>query len=432
MSNTNNSNKRKPDALKITTWNANSITDKRIELIQFLQDTKTDILLAQETFLKPQRDFKIPNYKIYRSDRLTGRAGGTAILIKKNIMHNHLPNIATEHIENTSIKITTSDNSSITITSVYLSPAKPLTTEDLNLISQHQSKHSKLIVGGDLNARHFSWHGNSTNLRGRTLHQHQDLNGYAIAAPIDPTHYPGCGTPSVIDIYLIKNITTTYNVHTIEQLSSDHYPVILTTDNWQNHNTTNSHKITNWNKFKENLMSSNLQPPEISNAEQIENEAIRITKQIQEASNKATSYTNKPAYQQQLPADTIQLIKQKNKAYKLARRTLFPPHQQEANRLNNLVKAKINDFRNEQWALLLTQLDDEDSNRNIWSTLNMIKNNKTNKRNYPIQSPTGLVYTAEEKANTLADSLQARFSPNDIPPPPNHNPPNPRNSKPIP
>lgn len=422
MSNTPSSRKRRPDSLKIITWNANSIRDKKLELIHFIQQHKPDVLLFQETFLKPQINFSIPNYTTYRSDRLTGRGGGTAITINKNIDHSHLPNLPTQHIEHTTIQIITSDNTPLIITSAYLSPLKPLLDQDLNLLLHHTARNVRIIVGGDLNARHFAWHSYSQNNRGRTLHQHQDHHNYAIVAPADPTHFPSVGHPSTLDIYLMKNIITTYTVHTEEALSSDHYPVILIMDNWQSTNTNHYKRNTNWSRYAEIFKNSNIETPNIANEEELQQEVDRVTSQILNTSNNCTTITHKKGYHQQFPDELIELIKTKNKAYKLARRTLYPPHKQAANNLKNQVQIQIKQFRNDQWALLLTNLDEDDPNKNTWTTLRILKN-KTTYKNYPIQGPNGPVFTANEKANVLADSLQNRFTPNDIPPPPNHNPP---------
>ena len=76
--------------LNIISWNANSVKGKMGELKEFLYEAEVDILLIQETFLKPTDPLKVPNYNIYRNDRLTGRGGGTAVIIKRNIEHHRL------------------------------------------------------------------------------------------------------------------------------------------------------------------------------------------------------------------------------------------------------------------------------------------------------------------------------------------------------
>ncbi|KAK9659686.1 hypothetical protein QE152_g41642, partial [Popillia japonica] len=44
-------------------------------------------MLLSETWLRPGNKLSIINYFTYRADRLTGRGGGVAVLIKKDIRH---------------------------------------------------------------------------------------------------------------------------------------------------------------------------------------------------------------------------------------------------------------------------------------------------------------------------------------------------------
>ncbi|KAK9685428.1 hypothetical protein QE152_g38051 [Popillia japonica] len=64
-------------------WNACGIGDKRAELKQFMSEQNINIMLIGETWLRPGDTLTVPNFYTYRGDRLTGRNGGVAILIKK-------------------------------------------------------------------------------------------------------------------------------------------------------------------------------------------------------------------------------------------------------------------------------------------------------------------------------------------------------------
>jgi hypothetical protein len=52
-----------------------------------LQDFKIDVALFSEAHVKPHTRFYISNYDIYRTDRKDGHKGGTAIAVKKGILH---------------------------------------------------------------------------------------------------------------------------------------------------------------------------------------------------------------------------------------------------------------------------------------------------------------------------------------------------------
>ncbi|GFT56379.1 hypothetical protein NPIL_573331 [Nephila pilipes] len=68
--------------------------------------------------------------KVYRTDRLTYRGGGTALLTKKSIEH-HCLNFHTLALETTTINIETEVGSPITICSAYKPPRKSRFVHDL-------------------------------------------------------------------------------------------------------------------------------------------------------------------------------------------------------------------------------------------------------------------------------------------------------------
>lgn len=72
-----------PTGIIITSWNANGIRNKKRTFTDFLESHKIDIALVQETFLKPSINFTVPNYRIYRTDRLDNEKGGTLSRLPK-------------------------------------------------------------------------------------------------------------------------------------------------------------------------------------------------------------------------------------------------------------------------------------------------------------------------------------------------------------
>lgn len=71
--------------LNVAYYNCNSLAAQKCELEHFLFQRNIDVLLLNETFLKPSHRFRLANYKSFRSDRISGRGGGTAILIKTSL-----------------------------------------------------------------------------------------------------------------------------------------------------------------------------------------------------------------------------------------------------------------------------------------------------------------------------------------------------------
>jgi hypothetical protein len=60
---------------KVVAFNVNGTGSQGYELRKQMQDLKIDLALFTETHLKPHMRFYIPNYHIYRNDRLDGNKG---------------------------------------------------------------------------------------------------------------------------------------------------------------------------------------------------------------------------------------------------------------------------------------------------------------------------------------------------------------------
>lgn len=62
-------------------------TIKKHELLYFLQENNIELILIGEIWLKPKYSVHLPNFIIYRTDRLNGARGGTAICLHKSLPH---------------------------------------------------------------------------------------------------------------------------------------------------------------------------------------------------------------------------------------------------------------------------------------------------------------------------------------------------------
>ena len=76
------------NTLKIAFWNANGLTQRRLELTIFLIEHSIDIMLISETHFTEKNYLKIPNCIVYDTKHPDGKVhGGTALIIDKNIKH---------------------------------------------------------------------------------------------------------------------------------------------------------------------------------------------------------------------------------------------------------------------------------------------------------------------------------------------------------
>ena len=136
----------------------------------------------------------------YRSDR-NSKGGGVAILIKNNIKHY--------------------------VKQFNLQMFKTLFNKDLLALTNFKDK---TIIMGDFNARHIAWNCLTINAKGKTL-LNFCLKKIIIAAPKEATHFPKRGAPSILDIFLLKNVKNYSEPISICGLSSDQNPIsIMLTD----------------------------------------------------------------------------------------------------------------------------------------------------------------------------------------------------------
>ncbi|GFT01598.1 probable RNA-directed DNA polymerase from transposon X-element [Trichonephila clavipes] len=213
--------------LSLCSWNANGIKSKLFEFKIFVEKHCPDILLIQETHLRPSQRFNICNYNCYRNDRITDgpASGGTLILIKNTIPHctPHTPPL--QHIEATTITLNPPNVNPLTITYIYIPPHsdKFAFTLDLENILQINSN---CVIFGDFNATHNAWNCSHNSTRGTQLKNFADILNLDIAFPNMPTRY-GPNSSNTLDIALINNFNFPYDITSISDLSSYHNPVLL-------------------------------------------------------------------------------------------------------------------------------------------------------------------------------------------------------------
>lgn len=126
----------KPKSLKLGFFNANGITHQRDEIAKFLRDHQLDILLIQESFLKPhQRNPNIANYRLVRNDRTRCHKGGTLIYYRKALYCTPVdPPEPHSLLEYSACQLGMTGHSSITIISAYFPPSN--TSDDATSITR--------------------------------------------------------------------------------------------------------------------------------------------------------------------------------------------------------------------------------------------------------------------------------------------------------
>lgn len=415
----------KPRSLKIAFFNANGLRHKREEVAQFLREHGIDVMLVQETLLKPSyRDPKIANYRTVRHDRLTDRGGGTVIYYRNSLHCSPLDSPALTNLEVSACRLGMTGHPDINIISAYLSPNKTILQTDLNAVFAGEDS---VILAGDLNCRHVQWHCNPSNSNGRALLRMTDTLDIDIVAPMEATHYPPIveQRPSTLDIALFKSISLGIrSVEVIHQLSSDHRPVTLELGPPPN-TAPPTRLITDWEKVASMLADheSPLYTALNDHVNSLEDTAAAVdclTSGLRAIVSACTREVPVAVDRRwQLPSYLRDLIRQKNAATRAYDSCPSPSRKNVMNRLQTCLKRQVQAYRNEMWNDLLGEISP--SHQAYWKLVRALKTD-TVVEMPPLTRPDHPTPAFDDidKAECLASSLEAQCSPSAEPVDPAH------------
>jgi hypothetical protein len=391
-------------------WNANGVNNKTVELAHFLEETAATACLIQETHLTPARSFRIPNFTVYRTDRLNCQkpAGGVALAIRTTIAHTQiiLPPLA--NIEAVGIELATS-NGPLRLISTYLSPTKKMLPSDLDqLITQ---SHIPTIISGDLNAKNTTWNSKAINAKGRILLAHSRTNNYTVAGPVEPTHYAAATrflTGDVLDITMFINTRHSIHLKTIQALSSDHNPVQIEYGDEMEVAPTRVRfnlKKAEWDKFRD-FLTINSETTAISTTADVDKAVADITSDILAAAEAAIpkSYSRRSDLYDLSPG-LRQSVKIKNKARRDWQRLRTPDLRRKYNELSRQFKIEIGKAQEIKWEEAVAKLKIKD--QSVWRMTRALQRKK--QPNPPLQGKFHLACSDKDKADTFADSLELQF-----------------------
>lgn len=373
--------------LKICTWNAQSVNNKKLELENFLNKYDIDIILISETFLKPAKSFFIQNYICYRKDRDDEPHGGVCILIKNTIKSGPLPDLNLEFIESIGIIVFNSNNEKIKIFCCYCRDSKSnLLRNDFIKLSSGSDMY---LAGGDFNCRHSQWNCLRNNKGGRTLYSYaSNTDNCSVVGSDEPSYYSYAGTPSYIDLFLTNSAPIT-SVKTLNELSSDHLPILGLVDFTPGIKTKNkipNYKNCDWNFYKDcvnyHLFHNNISVEETQlnlSKTGVDDMVDLFTESIINAKNDSIPMTSIVSNRRLiLTEEIIFLIKIRNTRRRQWQRTRNPLFKSVMNFVNNSIKLEISKLINKNWQNRLKNI--EKSSKKYWKT---VKNFNTRKCSIP-------------------------------------------------
>ncbi|GFT46362.1 RNA-directed DNA polymerase from mobile element jockey [Trichonephila clavipes] len=350
-------------------WNLRStdgVRSRIVEMRVFIDKHSPDLFLIQETHLRPEYSFNIPNYIYYRNDRTN----------------------LTRGVEATLVALTPSDQEPFLVASIYAPPNPNYRNLGADLNGSFKIFKSAFLAG-DFNAKHTSWGCVNSDPRGNYLLRFITNNNLDLIAPPTPTRY-GMDSASTLDYALIKNLIWPCTADSIPELSSDHNPVRFYFTRTSNFAIPPPQLNTTWSIFTKILANSdNFFLPTANSTHEIDSKVSNLTNEILNAHASAS----RPFYHTEQP--------------------YVQGYQVLLNRLQNAIKRKIYHYRQQAWEDNLSTLNAEDNS--LWGIAKAFR-----KKTSPISAlngPTGIALSDTNKTEVIAHSLESQFQLNDI-----HNP----------
>lgn len=409
----------KPRSLNICTYNASGLIDQISEVREFVVKHQIDILLIQETFLKPSiRDPKIANYNIIRNDRATA-LGGTVIYYRRSLHCVPLDPPQLTNIEATVCHIGMTGHQSIVLVSAYLSPTKDILESDLRSI---MSMGNSVILAGDLNCKHPRWNSRISNSKGVRLNAILDGSrnpDIEIVAPTEPTRYPIRQTndnADVLDIALLKSITLQVrSLEVLAELDSDHRPVLLQLGH-DVEDRTIKRKITDWKRLRDRFQTidtaklniTNDTVTSISAAKEANSKIIEVIKNTVDDCSRECSVPFEGRWP--LPEAGRKLINRKNAATRAYHTYPTDANRRRLWRLQRKVRYSLADLCNDQWDKRLSELSP--SHQAYWSLSRALRNEGTSTMPPLVKQDNTLAVEDPDKAECMADTYETQFTPN--------------------
>lgn len=407
------------DDLKIVTWNANGIRERKEEIEVFLHMNRIDICLITETHSTKQTFLKFRGYQIYQTIHPDNDAkGGSAIIIRENIEHYEEHSLQTPEFQLTIVGVSTMKQKFM-VGALYCPPRHNLKRNDYALMLKQLGE--RFILGGDFNAKHIDWGSRLTTTKGRELKAAITQAGCSVFSTGRPTYWPTDSQkiPDLLDFFICKKIAANFvDIDEILDLNSDHSAVVLTLSGTLVRKEARPvliNKKTDWDSFRTDLDKTiNLKVP-LKTTYQLDMEVERFTIAIQTAAWNNTPLQINQKYGVNYPEEIRNLVKEKRRLRRRWQQSRDPNDKTILNNKSQKLKREIQKLKEKSIEKYLCELtDDKDTNYSLWRATRKTKRSIVH--NPPIRRDDGTwIREHKQKADAFADHLAKIFQPNDGP-----------------
>ena len=215
-------------SIKVLQWNADGLNPKIAELGEFVKKHQVDVALIQETKLtKDKPTPKLYGYTAVRADRPDAQfpGGGLITYIKHNIAFRKIGSAKNGCVEAMSVSVQQQAKKWLDLTNVYVPPG----SRESNDVSWLPAN-STCIIAGDFNGHSKLWDPNQpSDKMGENVVDLVLANNLFCCNDGSPTRINrGTGGLSAPDVTLAStNLNNKITWTSIDDLGSDHMPIIL-------------------------------------------------------------------------------------------------------------------------------------------------------------------------------------------------------------
>lgn len=382
--------------LKIITYNILGLKRRFRDFSQLLATERPAVAALQETMLRENQRAAIPGYVLYRMDG-TRPQRGLALYVRSDLQASQatIPPLSFE-AQAVYLKIGAAD---IMVVNVYLSPGHLLPTADLRILLQ---QNAAMLLVGDFNAHHTSWHCQFNSRRGKDLLDLITSEDLRVFFPDEPTHYPfrQGQRPSVLDFGIAQGLTFGFTTKVVHSLDSDHLPVVFTASATAARQAPlplrRNYNKADWGLYH-SVLDSNLQIRRFSTPAELDAGVEEFTAAIQAAATTAIPSIS-PRVGLILPPALRALRHDRDQARRRWQRTRDRTDRQNYLQLAADFRARLSEHNSKSWEDTINCR--EDHNRKLWRIARYLR------RDYstlpPLRTTQGVVYSHLDKAEALA------------------------------
>ena len=389
-----------------------------------LDNVKPDVLLLQETNLPNGINYNFPDYRIYRKDKKPNPiGGGVAILVNKNINSYLLGDSDTDgtsNIEYITVGINTTEKNTIAVTSVYCSPSKPITNDELSKLFVRKNN----VICGDFNSRHLDYGSKTTNSRGNIMKDSVEGNDFTnVPLPAHTHTWTSRGEfgEDTIDYALTDCDIPINNIIPVTDIPSDHRGFLLelgasVTKNQEKRTIQLKRKIK-WDEVNNDLdekLSDILNDISIHKNETIDRFTIdkiaeKLSNTIRNTVDTHTPIATIKGHSPRIPPNLLKLIKDKRKLRRNYMLTRDIGIKSEINKLNKLIKKEFKKVSEAKTEHVIDSWERDGNRRNWREVKKLINCNRKGNTLGPIINNGVTIYKNEEMVDIFRTEMSNIF-----------------------